>query len=42
MTEESRKAFNEYQKKWRKKHPEKTREYQERYWKRKFEAQKNK
>lgn len=34
MSEESRKARNEYYKRWRENNREKCREYQIRYWKR--------
>ena len=32
MTEEARRARNEYRRKWRKENPEKIRAQQERYW----------
>lgn len=35
MTDEAKKARSEYMKKWRKRNPEKEREYKARYWERK-------
>lgn len=35
----NRKRLNEAQKRWRQANPEKVREYDERYWKRKAEAE---
>jgi len=40
MSDEARKAKNDYQRKylkeWRKKNPDKSKEYQNRYWEKKF------
>ena len=35
LSEEARKARNEYYREWRKKNPEKVKQAQERYWKKK-------
>lgn len=35
LSEEARKARNAYYRAWRKKNPEKSRQHQERYWKKK-------
>lgn len=35
MTDQAKKARNEYYKEWRKKHPNKQQEYNRRYWERK-------
>ena len=35
MTAEARAAFNEYMREWRKKHPEKSKEYKARQWEKK-------
>lgn len=37
--QENRERINEYNRKWRNAHPDKIKEYTERYWKKKAEAQ---
>lgn len=39
MNEQAKKAQREYQRRWRQEHPDKVRQYAERYWERK--AQEN-
>lgn len=38
MTDEARQARNAYMAEWRKRHPEKEREYKEKYWQRRAEG----
>lgn len=42
LTEEARKARNEYKRKWNAANPEKNRLYMERYWKKKSQSDRKK
>ena len=37
MTQEARSAYNQYMREWRKKNPEKSRAYKEKFWERRAE-----
>ena len=42
MTDEAREARNAYKRKWYKENPDKRREYQERYWQKKTQSDRQK